>query len=147
EALQAVLADVEQHEAEAVYCLGDIVGYGPNPLECLDLAMHFHVVVLGNHDHGAMFDPPGFSPLAERAIFWTRDQLETPVGPRLLRDARWSFLAECPYMHQDHAGLFVHGSARSPLNEYVFPEDVYCPRKMERIFALVERACFQGHTH
>src|SRR5207244_795902 len=39
------------------------------------------------------------------------------------------------------------GSARNPLNEYVFPEDVYNQRKMERIFALVEKYCFQGHTH
>jgi diadenosine tetraphosphatase ApaH/serine/threonine PP2A family protein phosphatase len=43
--------------------------------------------------------------------------------------------------------LFVHGSARNPLNEYVFPEDIYNQRKMERIFALVDRYCFQGHTH
>jgi diadenosine tetraphosphatase ApaH/serine/threonine PP2A family protein phosphatase len=43
--------------------------------------------------------------------------------------------------------MFVHGSARNPLNEYVFPEDIYNQRKMERIFALVERFCFQGHTH
>ena len=43
--------------------------------------------------------------------------------------------------------MFVHGSARNPLSEYVFPEDVYNPRKLERIFALIERFCFQGHTH
>jgi len=43
--------------------------------------------------------------------------------------------------------MFVHGSARNPLNEYVFPEDIYNQRKMERIFSLVERYCFQGHTH
>jgi diadenosine tetraphosphatase ApaH/serine/threonine PP2A family protein phosphatase len=41
----------------------------------------------------------------------------------------------------------VHGSARNPLNEYVFPEDIYNQRKMERIFSLVEKYCFQGHTH
>ena len=43
--------------------------------------------------------------------------------------------------------LFVHGSARNPLNEYVFPEDIYNRRKMEKIFALIEHYCFQGHTH
>ncbi|MCG8583557.1 MAG: metallophosphoesterase family protein, partial [Pirellulales bacterium] len=42
---------------------------------------------------------------------------------------------------------YVHGSARNPLNEYVFPEDIYNQRKMERIFSLIERCCFQGHTH
>jgi predicted phosphodiesterase len=147
EALQAVLADAERHGAQAVYCLGDVVGYGPNPAECLDLAMGFRVTVLGNHDHGALFDPAGFSPAAERAIFWTREQLERAAGPRQRIDARWEFLADRPYSHRDAHGLFVHGSARNPLNEYVFPEDVYNPRKMERIYSLVERCCFQGHTH
>jgi diadenosine tetraphosphatase ApaH/serine/threonine PP2A family protein phosphatase len=41
----------------------------------------------------------------------------------------------------------VHGSARNPLNEYVFPDDIYNQRKMERIFGLVSKYCFQGHTH
>jgi len=43
--------------------------------------------------------------------------------------------------------MFVHGSARRPLDEYVFPEDIYNPLKMEHIFELVPRYCFQGHTH
>jgi diadenosine tetraphosphatase ApaH/serine/threonine PP2A family protein phosphatase len=43
--------------------------------------------------------------------------------------------------------LFVHGSPRNPLSEYIFPEDIYNHRKMERLFQLVERYCFQGHTH
>jgi len=41
----------------------------------------------------------------------------------------------------------VHGSPRSPINEYVFPEDVHNPRKLEKLFSVVERFCFQGHTH
>ena len=56
-------------------------------------------------------------------------------------------LAERPRSHREDGFLYVHGSARNPLNEYVFPEDIYNQRKMERIFALVERYCFQGHTH
>ena len=51
------------------------------------------------------------------------------------------------HVHSENGFLFVHGSARNPLNEYVFPEDIYNQRKMDRIFALVERYCFQGHTH
>ncbi len=50
-------------------------------------------------------------------------------------------------IHREDGFLYVHGSARNPINEYVFPEDIYNQRKMERIFALVERYCFQGHTH
>ena len=69
-----------------MYCLGDIVGYGPNPRECIDLVMDCKLVLLGNHDQGAMFDPDGFNQSAERAIFWTRAQLESAAEPR--RSAR-----------------------------------------------------------
>jgi predicted phosphodiesterase len=147
EALRAVLADAERHGAEAVYCLGDVVGYGPDPRECLDVARGFRVTVLGNHDQGALFDPAGFSPAAERAVFWTRGELESSREPREARERRWEFLAERPRTHREGDFLFVHGSARNPLNEYVFPEDAFHHHKMARIFALVERYCFQGHTH
>jgi diadenosine tetraphosphatase ApaH/serine/threonine PP2A family protein phosphatase len=147
EALQAVLKDIEGHPVTEIYCLGDVVGYGPNPRECVDLVMKCKMVLLGNHDQGAMFDPDGFNPPAERAIFWTRDQLESSAESRQAREKRWEFLAERPRSHRENGYLYVHGSARNPLNEYVFPEDIYNQRKMERIFALVERYCFQGHTH
>ncbi len=80
EALESVLADIKQQGITEIYCLGDIIGYGPNPRECIDLVMKCNVCLLGNHDQGALFDPEGFNTGAERAIFWTRDQLE--VGPR-----------------------------------------------------------------
>jgi diadenosine tetraphosphatase ApaH/serine/threonine PP2A family protein phosphatase len=147
EALQAVLADIQKYDVTEIYCLGDIVGYGPNPRECIDLVMKCQMVLLGNHDQGAMFDPEGFNAPAERAIFWTRDQLESPGENLPLKQGRWEFLAERPRNFRQDGLLFVHGSARNPLNEYVFPEDIYNQRKMERIFALVERYCFQGHTH
>ena len=89
----------------------------------------------------------GFSPVAERAIFWTRSQLESSPESRQAREKRWEFLAERPRSHREDGMLYVHGSARNPLNEYVFPEDIYNQRKMERIFALVDKYCFQGHTH
>jgi predicted phosphodiesterase len=147
EALQAVLQDIEKHNVQEIYCLGDVVGYGPNPRECVDLVMKCKIVLLGNHDQGAMFDPEGFNPPAERAIFWTRAQLEAPGDNRQAKERRWEFLAERPRSFKENGFLYVHGSARNPLNEYVFPEDIYNQRKMDRIFALVERYCFQGHTH
>lgn len=147
EALQAVVKDIQSQGITEIYCLGDVVGYGPNPRECVDLVMQCKIVLLGNHDQGAMFDPEGFNPSAERAIFWTRQQLEQGDGNRQLKEKRWEFLAERPRQHREDAFLFVHGSARNPLNEYVFPEDVYNQRKMERIFSLVDKYCFQGHTH
>ncbi len=147
EALSAVLSDIADQQVDTIYCLGDIVGYGPNPRECVDQAIQFELCVLGNHDQGALFDPEGFSSGAERAIFWTREQLEGPAEDAVAKRARWDFLCELPRQVREDGRLFVHGSARNPLNEYVFPEDVYNPRKLERIFSLIGSACFQGHTH
>lgn len=147
EGFEAVLADVEQQGITEVYCLGDIIGYGPNPRECIDLAMKCNICLLGNHDQAALFDPEGFNTGAERAIFWTRDQLEKPGEDPEVQAKRWDFLGELPRNYREDGLLFVHGSPRNPLNEYVFPEDIYNKRKMEKIFSLVERFCFQGHTH
>lgn len=147
EALKAVLDDARQHSVEEIYCLGDVVGYGPNPRECLEAVMKCPVVLLGNHDHAVLFDPMNFNPAAERATYWTRSQLEAPVPTRQRADERWAFLGDRPKKHQEDGFLFVHGSARNPLNEYVFPEDVYHPAKLNALFALVDRYCFQGHTH
>ena len=104
------------------------------------------VTLLGNHDQGAMFDPDGFNIGAERAIFWTREQLENP-NDRANNEKRWEFLGMLPRVHRQDSFLFVHGSPRNPLSEYIFPEDIYNHRKMERLFQLVEKYCFQGHTH
>jgi len=150
EALEAVLADIATQNVDELFCLGDVIGYGPNPRECIDKVVDFDLCILGNHDQGALFDPEGFSSGAERAIFWTREQIEMvdedPAAAAQNR-RRLIFLGELPRTHRDGAKLYVHGSARSPLNEYVFPEDVYNTRKIEKIFTLVERHCFQGHTH
>ncbi len=147
EAFQAVLADIDAQNVDEIYCLGDVVGYGPNPRECIELAMKCNVCILGNHDQGALFDPEGFNAGAERAIFWTRTQLECGNGDSAERIRLRNFLQELPRHRRENGLLFVHGSARNPLNEYVFPEDIFNPRKMEKIFLLVERFVFQGHTH
>jgi predicted phosphodiesterase len=147
EALEAVLDDIQQQRIDEIFCLGDIIGYGPNPRECIDLVMqNCEVSLLGNHDEGALFDPNGFNIGAERAIFWTRDQLETG-GDSAQRERRWDFLSELHRTYRTGPYLFVHGSPRNPLSEYIFPEDIYNQRKMERLFQLVEHYCFQGHTH
>ena len=147
ESLSAVWADIQAQGVTEVVCLGDIVGYGPNPRECIDLVMGCKACLLGNHDQGALFDPEGFNTGAERAIFWTREQLESNGGDSSMATRRWDFLGELPRHVQDGPFLFVHGSARNPLNEYVFPEDIYNRRKMEKVFSLIERYSFQGHTH
>ena len=147
EALRAVLDDIASQGVDKIYCLGDIIGYGPNPRECIDEVMGFDMCILGNHDQGALFDPEGFSSGAEKAIFWTRTQLEAADQDQEANLKRWDFLCELPRNFQEEDALFVHGSARNPLNEYVFPEDVYNEKKIEKIFAVIQRHCFQGHTH
>jgi diadenosine tetraphosphatase ApaH/serine/threonine PP2A family protein phosphatase len=147
EALHAVLEDIERFNVEDIYCLGDVVGYGPSPRECLGLAMEWDVCVMGNFDHAALLQPWYFAPAAERSIFWTTRQLQEPVPTREDAERRWSFLAGFPDSHRDDRFLFVHGSPRNPRNEYVFPEDVYNPAKLEAIFALIDNGCFVGHTH
>jgi len=147
EALEAVLADISHAGVDSIYCLGDIVGYGPNPRECIDRVISFDQSILGNHDQGALYDPEGFSSGAERAIFWTRDQLEMDDGNPEQMARRWQFLSELPRTVREGQFTFVHGSVRNPINEYVFPEDIYNRRKMEKLFSMVQRVCFQGHTH
>ena len=148
-ALKVVLEDIRDRGIEQIYCLGDVVGYGPNPRECIDLVMDFDLCILGNHDQAALFDPEGFSSTAEKAIFWTREQLESRSDHVTIEDQqrRWSYLCELPRTHHEGDHLYVHGSARSPVNEYVFPEDVYNRNKIERIFGMIPKYCFQGHTH
>lgn len=146
EALEAVLEDIRLQNVSMIYCLGDVVGYGPNPCECIDRVMRMDLCILGNHDQAALFDPEGFSSGAERAIFWTRTQLEA-AGNTPENSARWQFLCELNRQHHEDDYSYVHGSARNPLMEYVFPEDIHNPGKLQRIFAVIRRYCFQGHTH
>ncbi|MFK7737659.1 MAG: metallophosphoesterase [Pirellulaceae bacterium] len=146
EALQAVLADIQSQNCDQIVCLGDIVGYGPEPLACLDEAARFEVCILGNHDLAAIFDPEGFSNAAEKAILWTRNQLEKGDTPDKCLE-RLGFLAQLPRTRREGNVLFVHGSVRNPINEYVFPEDVYNKRKMDKLFGMIQKTCFQGHTH
>src|SRR5262245_27428359 len=111
EALRAVLADIDRQPIERIVCLGDTVGYGPNPCECLDLVRErCAVTIRGNHDQAAMFDPEGFSPPAFRAVCWTRELLErAPNTTKELRLARWNYLSDLPLTVREGNHLFVHG--------------------------------------
>jgi diadenosine tetraphosphatase ApaH/serine/threonine PP2A family protein phosphatase len=148
EALEAVRQDIRNLGISKVYCLGDIVGYGPNPVECVDAVMaDCAITIKGNHDQAVILDPIGFNPMALQAAYWTRDQLESAPGHPKVVNRRLDFLGELPERHDEGSYLFVHGSPREPTNEYVFPEDVYNDRKMEALFGRIDLYCFQGHTH
>ena len=145
-ALEAVLRDIQAQGLTEIFCLGDVIGYGPDPCECLDKVIGLcQITILGNHDQAALFDPDGFNPVALQAVYWTRKQLEG--GEASSTNRRWDFLGELPRTYNEGDYLFVHGSPREPTNEYVFPEDVYNQRKMDAMFERIVKYCFQGHTH
>ena len=146
-ALDAVLADMKAQGADRVFCLGDVVGYGAHPCECLDRAEQWDLCLMGNHDHAVLLEPGGFNTAAERAVFWTRDRLESePDADR--RAAHWQFLAGLGVHKFEGNFLFVHGSPRRPLHEYIFPDDPEVNmEKMSTIFDRFPVACFVGHTH
>ena len=150
-ALEAVLADLRQFDPQEVYCLGDVVGYGPNPCECIDLVRQFaQIFILGNHDQAAVFGPTlDWNRAAVESIEWTTAMLTAglPSDTREKTDGRWEFLSEMKDHHRTPELLCVHGSPYNHLNEYLFGEDIYNSRKMERAFNLVDKLCFQGHTH
>jgi diadenosine tetraphosphatase ApaH/serine/threonine PP2A family protein phosphatase len=92
-----------------------------------------------------LFDPGGYGPAAERAMFWSRERIETDHLTVPLK--RWDFFGDSPLTHVEGDFVFVHGSTSFPTDEAVYPEDVYNHRKMERIFSLFEQYCFLAHTH
>ena len=149
EGFQAVLADMEQQGATEVVCLGDFVGYGPNPTECIDLAVGFNIALRGNHEHALLteFEGSNFNVKARSSIDWTRAQLN-PLGED--RDSnlrRWDFLDGLETTHKDGNILYVHGTPRDPIAEYLYPRDIYRPQKLQTIFDMMEWLCFCGHTH
>ena len=147
EALTAVLEKIEELNVDSITCLGDIIGYGPNPVECLDtISERCDLVILGNHDQAAIFDPEGFNPVAMKAIFWTREQLEKDTDVERA-DKRWDYLGGLPRRHDEGEFLFVHGSPRDPTNEYVFEEHIYQTALMDTLLSKFDQFCFQGHTH
>ena len=148
EALNAVMNRIDELRVDEIICLGDIIGYGPDPIKCLDTVMEkCQLTILGNHDQAAIFDPEGFNPVAMRAIYWTRKKLEADLDNPEKSDLRWDFLGELPRRHDEGEYLFVHGSPRDPTNEYVFPEHIYERDLMAMLMSRFEKICFQGHTH
>lgn len=148
EALEAVLADIARREISEIVCLGDIIGYGPNPKECIDMAQGFRINILGNHDEAALWSEQTeyFNPLARDAVQWTRTVLEDPKDT-FQNNRRWDFLGELRRSFAENSSLYVHGSPRRPVREYIFPEDIANNSKMIDVFSRIEHTCFIGHTH
>ena len=148
EAFSAVLAEIDRRGIKDVLCLGDVVGYGPNPMECLDLVRaRCKISLMGNHDFAVFYEPFNFNSGAEAACYWTRKQFEEDPDVERRAD-RWKFLGNLPVRVRNNEFVAVHASPRRPVNEYIFPDDIYTnPGKFVSIFERFDRLCFVGHTH
>ncbi|MDY7110372.1 MAG: metallophosphoesterase family protein [Planctomycetota bacterium] len=148
EALQTVLGHIEDQSVDRIICLGDVLGYGPDPVACVDLvADRCEWALMGNHDFGVLYEPTNFNLAAEQAAYWTRQCFEAESDTDKA-SARWEFLGRLRVRVGFFGFLCVHGTPRRPINEYLFPEDALnSPVKMQQIFERVESRCLVGHTH
>ncbi|MFC1970594.1 metallophosphoesterase family protein [Chloroflexota bacterium] len=137
-AFTAVLDDIEHKGGvDEIWCLGDIVGYGPDPHQCLKLLQRYpHVCVAGNHDWAAVgkIDTSYFNPLAASACRWTAQQL----SPEDIQ-----YLESLPLTIEKDDIILVHGSPMEPLLEYIMSIGIAA-----RNFAFFQSPfCLAGHSH
>jgi hypothetical protein len=123
EALDAVLADVARRKVESIVCLGDVIGYGPQPRETLQRSTEWEITLLGNHEEACMFHPEDFNERARIALEWTRDQLNSKSAAPDENFKLWSLIGAMPTQHKIENALLVHGSPRDPVREYMLPRD------------------------
>ncbi len=163
-ALEVVLADAAARGVERIVCLGDVVGYGGSPVWCLERVIELcsegaadangkslipGFCLLGNHEQALLVSAEDFNPRARAAIEWTRGAVDGGTDGRGAEAASlWNFLGELKPCERDEAAMFVHGSPRDPVREYVLPSDIRRPDKMQALFEHTDRpVCFLGHSH
>jgi predicted phosphodiesterase len=138
EALTAVLDDaLSRGGFDSIWCLGDLVGYGPDPGPCLELLRGYDLLaVAGNHDHAAVgrVDIEYFNYAAKAAIQWTSEHLTAPEA---------EFLAGLPTVTVAEPFTLVHGSLRNHLEEYLLNRE----SALATLELLVTDFCLVGHSH
>jgi len=138
DALQVVLQDTKAQGCTHYVCLGDIVGYGPNPRECLHLIQELKCpTVIGNHDEYCAKDHAltGFNPMAADGIKWTREQLSE-------EEKQW--LGNLKYVRDVDPFTIVHATLDLPDRwAYVFDKLAAAASFNYQHTAV----CFNGHTH
>jgi predicted phosphodiesterase len=135
EAFQSVLDDAGS--VDEVWCLGDVVGYGPDPNACVELLRSLpHRCIAGNHDWATLgkLDLRDFNPDARDANLWNREQL-TPDN--------LAYLEALPETLVEGQFTLAHGSPRYPIWEYV----IYCSTAQSNAEFFETPFCFVGHTH
>lgn len=152
EALETVLKDIQSRDVTEIICLGDLIGYGPNPIECLDRVMGYRIVIMGNHDEAVFKSAVGFTEMARGAVEWTRKTLRPNWLSPHEKKKRWHFIENLPLTHNEEHILYVHGSPRNPTTEYILRSDTDTAwpahkTKLDEIFSMIPQICFVGHTH
>jgi len=138
-AFREVLKDMEGTGASTVYCLGDNIGYGPEPEEVIKLLKKNDIPsVIGNHEL-AISRPEfleWFNPIARVSLEKTRE---------LLSPGALEYIEELPFFLTEHNCRFVHGFPPDSATEYLF--EVPGQRVLNTLDHLQEQLCFIGHTH
>jgi diadenosine tetraphosphatase ApaH/serine/threonine PP2A family protein phosphatase len=138
EAFRSVLQDIDDRgDVDEFWCLGDIVGYGPEPSACLALLREYpHVCVAGNHDWAAVgrIDTADFNPDAAAACKWTAGQLSAEDK---------EYLQNLPLTATRGEFTLAHGSPRDPLYEYIFS----ALSAAGNFQSFGTEHCLVGHTH
>ena len=149
EALEAVFQHIRELGVQAIYCLGDVVGYGPDPEFCVDLVRgHAELCLMGNHDEALFGDASDFNPHARGAIEYTRHRMRPRWWSGSDTKSRWRWLESLPATHREGRFLFVHGSPRDPVREYVLSTDGFLnPDKLRAVFDSFDGIAVGGHTH
>lgn len=149
EALEAVFADVRSRGVTDLVCLGDVIGYGPDPEFCVDLVRgHARWSLMGNHDDALFRDASDFNPHARGAIEYTKRRMQPHWWSSSEKKARWKWLKSLPLTMAEGRFSFVHGSPRDPVREYVLSTDgILNPEKLRSIFHQFDGIGVAGHTH
>jgi diadenosine tetraphosphatase ApaH/serine/threonine PP2A family protein phosphatase len=151
DALMAVFGAINRLEVESVICLGDLVGYGPEPVACVDAVRErCEVTLCGNHDFALVYGADDFNPAARSSLEYHRRLLMPRIDrPSTKARERWEFLKNLPKRYVRGEVLFVHASPRNPVAEYLRKIDVLLGMadKLNENFAQVDWLCFVGHTH
>jgi diadenosine tetraphosphatase ApaH/serine/threonine PP2A family protein phosphatase len=149
EALEAVLREIRHQGIDEILCLGDIVGYGPDPVACTDLVKkNCSQVLMGNHDWAVLNSPVGFNTLATAMVYKTKEWMRITDESSEEDKARWNFLSQLPLSAEMDGTFMVHASPRAELSEYILPSDVsHDPEKFTEIFSMIDRLCLVGHSH
>jgi len=137
EAFERTLLEIDDIGVNGIICLGDIVGYGASPNECVDIVRERNIIsIVGNHDVVACGkkEPMDFNPIAREAALWTRDELTKESE---------EYLNNLPQAKEIEDFLVVHGSLTDP-NFYIFSDQ---DASIEFSHMVNHNICFFGHTH